>query len=160
VIRAINADKPWNDFLQEQLAGDELLTPPYANLSSEQADLLAATGFLRMAPDGTGDGSADQNAARNDVLAETIKIVSSSLLGLTVGCAQCHNHRYDPIPQADYYRVRAIFEPAYDVKTAAAERPRFVVGDGAREAAPIDADLKKLTDGQQSDDGQGRRRDF
>ena len=69
-----------------------------------------------MAPDGTGDGSVDQTAARNDVMAETIKIVSSSLLGLTVGCAQCHNHRYDPIPQVDYYRLRAIFEPAYDVK--------------------------------------------
>jgi hypothetical protein len=116
VIRAINADKPWDAFLVEQLAGDELLTPPYTNLSPEQADLLAATGFLRMAPDGTADGSVDANVARNDVMAETIKIVSSSLLGLTVGCAQCHNHRYDPIPQDDYYRLRAIFEPAYYVK--------------------------------------------
>jgi len=154
VIRAINADKPWDAFLREQLAGDELLTPPYTNLSSEQADLLAATGFLRMAPDGTGDGSADQNAARNDVLAETIKIVSSSLLGLTVGCAQCHNHRYDPIPQADYYRVRAIFEPAYDVKNWRPPSARLVSlwSDEVRqEAAAIDAELKKLTEEQQSE---------
>jgi len=153
VIRAINADKPWDDFLQEQLAGDELLKPPYTNLSPEQADLLAATGFLRMAPDGTGDGSADQNAARNDVLAETIKIVSSSLLGLTVGCAQCHNHRYDPIPQADYYRVRAIFEPAYDVKNWRPPNARLVSlwSDEVRaEAAAVDAELKKLTDEQQA----------
>ena len=62
VIRALNADKPWDEFIVEQLAGDELLTPPYANLTPEQADLLAATGFLRMAPDGTGDGGVDQNA--------------------------------------------------------------------------------------------------
>jgi len=154
VIRAINADKPWDAFLREQLAGDELLTPPYTNLSPEQADLLAATGFLRMAPDGTGDGSADQNAARNDVLAETIKIVSSSLLGLTVGCAQCHNHRYDPIPQADYYRVRAIFEPAYDVKNWRPPSARLVSlwSDEVREqAAAIDAELKKLTDEQQAE---------
>src|SRR6185436_11565738 len=51
------------------------------------------------------------------VVADTIKIVSTSLLGLTVGCAQCHDHRYDPIPQADYYRLRAVFEPAYNWKT-------------------------------------------
>ena len=74
-----------------------LLTPPYQDLSPEQADRLIATGFLRMGPDGTGDGSVDQKVARNEVVADTIKIVSTSLLGLTVGCAQCHDHRYDPI---------------------------------------------------------------
>ncbi len=149
VIRSLNADKPWDEFITEQLAGDELLTPPFKNLSPEQADLLAATGFLRMAPDGTADGAVDQTAARNDVMAETIKIVSSSLLGLTVGCAQCHNHRYDPIPQADYYRFRAIFEPAYDVKNwrKPAERLVSLWSEETREqAAKIDADLKKLAD--------------
>jgi mono/diheme cytochrome c family protein len=149
VIRSLNADKPWNEFLNEQLAGDELLKPPYTNLSPEQADLLAATGLLRMAPDGTADGGVEQTAARNDVVAETIKIVSSSLLGLTVGCAQCHNHRYDPIPQADYYRFRAIFEPAYDVKNwrKPAERLVSLWSSETREkAAAIDAELKKLAD--------------
>lgn len=126
VIRAFNEDKSWNEFLVEQLAGDELLTQPFANLTSEQADKLIATGFLRMGPDGTGDGSVDQNVARNEVLAETIKIVSTSLLGMTVGCAQCHAHRYDPITQADYYRVRAIFEPAYDWKQWRAPNARLV----------------------------------
>jgi hypothetical protein len=153
VIRSLNADKPWNTFLVEQLAGDELLTPPYSNLSSGQADLLAATGFLRMAPDGTADGGVDQTAARNDVMAETIKIVSSSLLGLTVGCAQCHNHRYDPIPQADYYRFRAIFEPAYDVKSWRKPTERLVSlwsDETRQEATAIDADLKKLADERQA----------
>ncbi|MBS0261016.1 MAG: DUF1549 domain-containing protein, partial [Planctomycetes bacterium] len=56
IIRAFNSDKPWNELIVEQLAGDELLTPPYANLTPEQADQLIATGFLRMGPDGTGDG--------------------------------------------------------------------------------------------------------
>jgi mono/diheme cytochrome c family protein len=149
VIRSLNSDKPWNEFLIEQLAGDELLTPPFKNLSPEQADLLAATGFLRMAPDGTADGGVDQSAARNDCLAETIKIVSSSLLGLTVGCAQCHNHRYDPIPQADYYRFRAIFEPAYDVKNwrKPAERLVSLWSDETRQqAAAIDSELKRLAE--------------
>ncbi|MDX1970781.1 MAG: DUF1549 domain-containing protein, partial [Planctomycetaceae bacterium] len=83
VIRAFNNDKPWNEFLVEQLAGDELIAPPYENLTSDQAEKLIATGFLRMGPDGTGDGEGDQNVARNEVMAETIKIVSTSLLGLT-----------------------------------------------------------------------------
>jgi mono/diheme cytochrome c family protein len=149
VIRAFNADKPWDVFIREQLAGDELLAPPYKNLTAEQADLLAATGFLRMAPDGTADNAVDQSAARNDVIAETIKIASSSLLGLTVGCAQCHNHRYDPIPQADYYRWRAIFEPAYDTKNWRKPTERLVSlwTDEVREqAAAVDADLKKLAE--------------
>src|SRR5678816_4697384 len=59
----------------------------------------------------------DAKLARNQVIADEIKVVSSSLLGLTVGCAQCHDHRYDPITHADYYRFRAIFDPAYDWET-------------------------------------------
>jgi mono/diheme cytochrome c family protein len=147
VVRSLNADKPWNAFLREQLAGDELLTPPYTNLSPEQADLLAATGFLRMAPDGTGDASVDQQQARNDVLAETLKIVSSSTLGLTVGCAQCHNHLYDPIPQADYYRLRAIFEPGYDVQNWRAPGSRVVslwTNETRATAKAIDDQIKAL----------------
>ena len=116
VIRALNTDKPFDQFIMEQLAGDELVPLPYENLSADAADKLAATGLLRMAPDGTASGGVDVNVASNDVIAETIKIVSTSLLGLTVGCAQCHNHRYDPIAQTDYYRFRAVFEPAYNTQ--------------------------------------------
>lgn len=113
VIRSFNDDKPFDQFIQEQLAGDEMVKPPYADLDSASIEKLAATGFLRMGPDGTE--SDDQKLARNQTVAETIKIVSTSLLGLTVGCAQCHDHRYDPIPQIDYYRLRAVFDPAYDL---------------------------------------------
>jgi hypothetical protein len=111
VIRSLNSDKPLNQFVLEQLAGDELVPLPWSNLSPEQIELLTATGFLRMAPDGTNGATIPPEAA-NLVVADTLKIVSGSLLGLTVGCAQCHDHRYDPIPQADYFRLRAIFEPA------------------------------------------------
>ena len=121
VIRAFNADKPFNRFIEEQLAGDELAgargSEAGAALASPAAmEQLIATGFLRMGPDATGGGGGDGDLARNQVMADTLKIVSTSLLGLTVGCAQCHDHRYDPIPQVDYYRLRAVFEPAYDWK--------------------------------------------
>ncbi|MGE0760270.1 MAG: PSD1 and planctomycete cytochrome C domain-containing protein [Pirellulaceae bacterium] len=116
VIQSFNTDKPLDQFIIEQLAGDELVEPPYEDLAPAEIDLLVATGFLRMAPDGTGSGAADPEAARNQVVADTLKIVSASLLGLTVGCAQCHDHRHDPILQADYYRLRAVFEPALDWK--------------------------------------------
>jgi hypothetical protein len=110
VIRAFNTDKPLNQFLIEQLAGDELVPRPWTNLKPEQIELLALTGFLRTAPDGTPSGAADAE----QVVTDTIKIVSSSLLGSSVGCAQCHDHRYDPIPQRDYFQLRAVFEPALD----------------------------------------------
>lgn len=111
VIRSLNADKPMDRFIVEQLAGDELVPRPWKNLNAEQIELLTATGFLRTAPDGTTSGGV---AEAQQQMIDTLKIVSSSLLGLTVGCAQCHDHKYDPIPQADYYRLRAVFEPAFD----------------------------------------------
>ncbi len=119
VIRAFNEDKPWDEFLREQLAGDELAGATHADyqaavLDPKKRDQLIATAFLRMAPDGTGDPNDDAKLARNQVVAEQLKIVSSSLLGLTVACAQCHDHRHDPISHEDYYRFRAIFEPAYN----------------------------------------------
>jgi hypothetical protein len=114
VIRSINADKPLDRFVIEQLAGDELVPRPWNELTPDKVELLAATGFLRTAADGTSTGAPDEPLAANQVVADTLKIVGSSLLGLSVGCAQCHDHRYDPIPQADYYRLRAVFEPALD----------------------------------------------
>lgn len=118
VIRSMNADKPWSEFIQEQLAGDELAGATHGDfqqavLDPKRRDELTATAFLRMAPDGTGDGVDDAKLAKNQVIAEQMKIMTSSLMGLTVACAQCHDHRYDPITQADYYRMRAIFDPAY-----------------------------------------------
>ncbi len=115
VIAAFNADKPFDQFIIEQLAGDELVGAD-STLTADAIEKLTATGFLRMAPDGTAAGGVDQSLARNQVMADTIQIVGTSLLGLTVNCAQCHDHRYDPISHADYYRFRAIFEPALDWK--------------------------------------------
>ena len=154
VIHAFNSDKPFDQFIVEQLAGDELIPLPYENLSADAAEKLAATGFLRMAPDGTGAGGVDANIARNDVMAETIKVVSTSLLGLTVGCAQCHNHRYDPIAQTDYYRFRALFEPSYDWKNWRAPQSRLVSlwsADELKLAQAVDAEIKQQSDIRQTE---------
>jgi hypothetical protein len=145
VIRAFNDDLPWDRFIREQLAGDEMVKPPYTDLKPEQIDKLTATGFLRMAPDGTGN--ANNATARNQVMAETLKIVSTSLMGLTVGCAQCHDHRYDPIPQRDYYQLRAIFEPGLDPKRWRAPNSRritlFTDAD-RKKSAEVEVEAKKL----------------
>jgi mono/diheme cytochrome c family protein len=147
VIGALNSDKPFDQFVIEQLAGDELVGPPYKNLTPAQVEKLTATGFLRMAVDGTGTPGVDQEMARNQVISDTIKIVSTSLLGLSVGCAQCHDHRYDPIPQSDYYRLRALLEPAYDCKNWRVPAARLVslasAEDRARSAA-VETEASKL----------------
>lgn len=116
VIDSFNKDLPFDQFLREQLAGDEMFAPPEGDYSEEQIRLLTATGFLRMAVDGTGSSVPDADVARNQVVADTIKIVSSAMLGLSVGCARCHDHRYDPISHDDYHRLRAVFEPTFNWK--------------------------------------------
>ncbi|MCO6456971.1 MAG: PSD1 domain-containing protein [Pirellulaceae bacterium] len=147
VIRAFYGDKPFDQFLMEQLAGDELVPRPWNNLRPEDIEKLVATGFLRMAPDGTAAAGADPALARNQVLADTLQIVSSAVLGLTVGCAQCHNHRYDPISQADYFRLRAILEPALDCrnwKAPPARRISLYTDADRQRAAEIEQQAKEI----------------
>jgi len=143
VIRALNADKPLNQFVVEQLAGDELVPRPWANLTTEQIELLAATGYLRTAPDGTSSGATDAE----QVVTDTLKIVTAGLLGSSVACAQCHDHRYDPIPHEDYYRLRAVFEPALDPAKwrRPGERLVSLYTDADRaKAAAVNAEVAKL----------------
>ena len=147
VIASFNNAKPFDLFIHEQLAGDEMVPPRNGDLTAEQIEKLTATGFLRMAPDGTGAGGVDQNVARNEVVADTIKIVSTSLMGLTIGCARCHDHRYDPIPTRDYYRLRAVFEPALDWKIWKSPQQRRVSlyrDSDRRQAASINAEAAKI----------------
>ncbi len=116
VIRAFSKDLPYSEFLRQQIAGDELLD--YSNpekITQQHVDNLVATGFLRMAPDGTGSDVVNSVAERMEVVADEIDIFSSTVLGLTMKCARCHSHKYDPIPQRDYYRLMAVFQGAYDV---------------------------------------------
>ena len=115
VIRSFNSDKPYDRFLKEQLAGDELADYEHAPVITEQLmDNLIATGFLRMAPDSTTEREVNFVDDRIDVMADEIETVSSALMGITMKCARCHSHKYDPLPQRDYYRFKAVFKGAYD----------------------------------------------
>lgn len=115
VVTAFNLDKPYDQFVTEQLAGDELSDWTVADTYTPKiTERLIATGFLRNAEDHT---SGDQYGVkqRYEVMFDMMQTVSTSLLGLTFECARCHNHKFDPIPQRDYYRLLACFEPAYNV---------------------------------------------
>lgn len=99
VIRALNDDMPYDQFVLEQLAGDELpeVTP----------DSIIATGYYRLGP--WDDEPSDPEQALYDDLDDILSTTSQVFLGLTINCARCHNHKLDPIPQADYYRMLAFF---------------------------------------------------
>ena len=115
VVKALNDDKPYDRFVTEQLAGDELVDWRNAETySDETVESLVATGYLRTAFDRTDPDITNLFKERHDVLFGLMEKVSTSLMGLTVGCARCHSHRYDPIPQRDYYRFFALFTPAYN----------------------------------------------
>ncbi|MFG0333479.1 MAG: DUF1553 domain-containing protein, partial [Maioricimonas sp. JB049] len=146
VIRSLNEDKPFDQFLVEQLAGDELAGPRNGDLTPAQIELLTATGFLRMAADGTGSG-ANNAEGRNQVMTDTLKIVGTSLLGMSLQCAQCHDHRYDPIPHTDYFAIRAVFEPALDWKSwkvPNARRISLYTEADRKQAAEIEAEAQKV----------------
>jgi len=122
VINAFNSDKPYDRFLQEQIAGDELTGYWTAEatldaLPDDVVEGIIATGYLRTAADPSRpDFKSIKNAAAQyfyPTIFDTLQIVCSSTMGLTVQCARCHSHKFDPIPQTDYFRMEAILTPAY-----------------------------------------------
>jgi len=121
VIRAFNEDKPLNRFIVEQLAGDEL--------DPNDIDCLTATGFCRNGP--TIDNQVLEKN-RLDELDDNVATTGTVFLGLTIGCARCHNHRYEPITQRDYYTFLAIFNPS-DKKN---DRQRMYVQDAGSTPRP------------------------
>ena len=128
VIDSLNRDKPYDQFVLEQLAGDELVDITGAGeLPNPSAENLVALTFLRLAPftEPRGDES------RHEMLSEMTTTVSSVFLGLTVGCAKCHDHKYDPIPTKDFYRMKAFFA------TVSIPPPRR--GDGFQIGGPTQA---------------------
>lgn len=115
VIRAFNDDKPYDRFLLEQIAGDELADYESAEvITQELYDNLAATGFLRLGIDGTFANITNFVPDRLEVIADEIDVLTSGVMGLTLKCARCHSHKFDPLPQRDYYRILAVFKGAYD----------------------------------------------
>ena len=114
VIRALNRDLSYDQFIREQLAGDELTDwRRSSELSPETIEQLVATGFLRTAPDPTYAGYKESPEIHK-VLADTMQIVGSAFLGVTIQCARCHEHKSEPISQRDYYQLLAVLTAAYD----------------------------------------------
>jgi len=105
VINSLNEDKPFDQFLREQLAGDEMVEgEPTAPKNRE---LLVAAGFHRLGAVRRNAGNQEVASSRNEVLTERTDIIGAAFLGLTVGCARCHDHKFDPIRQKDYYRLQS-----------------------------------------------------
>ncbi|MFN7927707.1 MAG: DUF1549 domain-containing protein [Blastocatellia bacterium] len=101
VIQSFNEDKPYDRFVTEQLAGDEL--------DASKDELLVAAGFNRLGPLRKNAGNQEVASSRNEVLTEMTNVVGSAFLGVTIGCARCHNHKFDPVRQSDYYRIQGVF---------------------------------------------------
>lgn len=152
VIEAFNKDKPYDRFLLEQIAGDELLNWRKADrISDEMVENLTATGFLRMGIDQTGSRTMNFVPERLGVIGDAIDVLGSGVMGLTMECVRCHTHKYDPIPQRDYYRMKAIFQGAFDehdwmsfktrtLKVSTPEQRK----QQAKVNPPLEAELKAL----------------
>ncbi|MBX3436469.1 MAG: DUF1553 domain-containing protein [Planctomycetaceae bacterium] len=147
VINAFNLNKPIDEFLREQLAGDEMVEGPLDAYNARQLELLTATGFLRMAPDPTQ--SSNTLADRNMAAADALKVISSTVMGLTIACAQCHDHKYEPIGADDYYAFRAIFDPVFplsDWQQPSARLVDMTTSEVRGEVERIEAEAKSRHD--------------
>ena len=153
VIDSFNSDKPWDRFLIEQLAGDELHDWRRAEqFSPQMLETLIATGYLRTVLDATDEDISDRPVDRYDTLFALLDKVSRSAVGLTLSCARCHSHKYDPIPQRDYYRFLALFSAAYNPSDWVQPKKRllYTVSPAEKERIDthneaVDVNVKNLT---------------
>jgi hypothetical protein len=134
VIDSFNQDKPYNQFVKEQLAGDEIDPSNQTN--------LVASGFNRLGPLRKNAGNQDVASSQNEVLTEMTNIVGAAYLGVTVGCARCHDHKFDPIRQSDYYRLQAHFAQTQPADIVMASNPEQEAWKAASE--PIQQQMRQL----------------
>ena len=157
VIRAFNSDKPYDRFVREQLAGDEI--SEYYKMdrfTPEVVDCLEATGFLRTAVDATRDDFLPKDFAEYNwrTFFDTEQIAVSALMGITIQCSRCHDHKYEPITQRDYYSVQAIFAGAIRPEGAVLPGMKRSIVDAPKEEReraqkinePLDPLIKALKD--------------
>ena len=115
VINAFNKNKPINRFLLEQIAGDQLVNYKHnAVPTPEQIEPLTATGFLRTTADITDNQTIYEVDKYFDALQKAMETSMSSVLGLSIGCMRCHDHKFDPLLQRDYYKLTAIYQAVWD----------------------------------------------
>ena len=169
VIRAFNSDKPYDRFVQEQIAGDELSEYwKHDALPRDVVDKLEATGFLRTAVDATRDDFLPKDFAEYQwrTLFDTEQILVSSFLGITIQCSRCHDHKYEPITQRDYYGVQAILASAIrptgpvlpTYKRIVVDAPKAEQQRAEENNKPLEAVAKALRDLQNARRQQARTR--
>lgn len=128
VVRSFNADRPFDRFVTEQLAGDELLDG--APKDEAERDALLATAYLRIGPqDNSASLFNEESRAHHEWMSDLTETTASAFLGLTMSCCRCHDHKFDPLSQADHFRLRAFFEPlkyADDLPTNLAEEQEAI----------------------------------
>lgn len=134
VIEAFNADMPFDQFIREQVAGDLL---PASTRVDRRRQLIATT-FLALGP--TNYEEQDKQQLRFDVIDEQIDTLGRALLGQTIGCARCHDHKFDPIPQADYYALAGIFASTRTLMNYTDNVARWI-SKGLPEDEPLEANL-------------------
>jgi hypothetical protein len=148
VVRSWNADRPLDQFIREQLAGDELARfRGDAPESAADIERLEATHFLRNGQDGSGESDGNPDEVRADryyALESCQQIVAGALLGLTIQCAKCHDHKFEPLSQRDYYRLQAIFYPAFPIENWVKPNDRFVIAALPGEMDAWQTRLKEL----------------
>ncbi len=149
VVRSFNQDKSFDQFIREQLAGDEL-TDGVPKTPAE-ADMLIATGFLRLGQwDSTASIFQEEARLSAEMMADLTNTTASAFLGLTMSCCQCHDHKYDPLSQADHYRLRAFFAgvtPRDDLGISVAEEQAVIDRHNAdldQQAEPLKTEQGKL----------------
>ncbi|MBI3279717.1 MAG: DUF1553 domain-containing protein [Acidobacteria bacterium] len=147
VIRSFNADKPYDQFLREQLAGDQI--------DPANDEYLVAAGFHRLGPLRKNAGNQEVASSRNEVLTEMTNVIGSALLGVTLGCARCHDHKFDPIRQKDYYRIQAYFaatQPYDRTLASAGEQQSWKAKTDAIQAEmkSLQAKMRGLTGGEKT----------
>jgi hypothetical protein len=140
VVKSFNSDKPYDQFVAEQIAGDERVSyAPDDDVTPAMLEGVTATHFLRNAPDGTGESDGNPDEVRTDrfsVLEGNVQNVMNCLLGLTVQCARCHDHKFEPISQEEYYGLQAILFPVYNPERWVKPNDRIVtLGTRAEVAA-------------------------
>jgi hypothetical protein len=137
-IEAFNADMPYDRFLAEQLAGDELVADPPADETA--AGALVATGYLRLGPfDSTAPIFQEAERHRAELLAEIVSTTGSAVLGLSMACCNCHDHKSDPLLQSDFFRIQACFQGT-DAREMAIDLPPGVAELTAHNE-PIEAEI-------------------
>ncbi len=134
VVRSLNADKPFDQFTLEQLAGDEV--------DPSSQEMLTAAGFHRLGPVRRNAGNQNVASSRNEVLTEMTDAIGAAFLGLTVGCARCHDHKFDPVPQADYYHLQAFLAATHEHDLVLADAT--TKADWTARTKKIEDQIKKL----------------